>query len=252
MFSPKGMELERGWPGRVDGDRVVQLAAQTLQAFFTGGGGAREHAEYPLADCDLRAPVLYPPSVRVFAPFEQRATPFFSFSSPFPVVSPEQDVAYPEGTSELVHGLAVAAVIGAEGAIAGFTLANLWSARDLARAERAAGFGPSKSCDFALSLGPLLLSADSFDGGLLRAAVNGEERGRADLGALAHPWSELRDHAALNTTLRPGELLIASSRLPEGPPLQPGDLVELELDGVGVLRNRVAERRAEVEVLGVS
>ena len=48
---PEGAcELERGWPGRIDGDQIVQLAAQTLQAFFTGGGGAREHATYELAD----------------------------------------------------------------------------------------------------------------------------------------------------------------------------------------------------------
>src|SRR4029077_7565473 len=66
MFSPKGMELSRGWPGRVDGDRVVQLAAQTLQVFFVSGGALREHAEYPLTDVDLRAPVLYPPAIRLF------------------------------------------------------------------------------------------------------------------------------------------------------------------------------------------
>ena len=45
---------------------MIQLAAQTLQAFFTGGGQAREHAEYPLADVVFRAPVLHPPSVRIF------------------------------------------------------------------------------------------------------------------------------------------------------------------------------------------
>ena len=60
MFSPKGADLQRGWPGRIEGDRVIQLAAQTLQSFFTGGGKAREHAEYPLAEVDLRPPVLAP------------------------------------------------------------------------------------------------------------------------------------------------------------------------------------------------
>ena len=48
MFTPRTIALERGWAGRIEGDRVVQLAAQTLQSFFTGGGSAREHAEYPL------------------------------------------------------------------------------------------------------------------------------------------------------------------------------------------------------------
>src|ERR1700751_4950966 len=66
MFSPMAHELERGWPGRIDGDRVVQLAAQTLQSFFSGGGSAREHAWYPIDDVVFRAPVLHPPSVRLF------------------------------------------------------------------------------------------------------------------------------------------------------------------------------------------
>ena len=46
MFTPKELALERGWPGRIEGDRVIQLAAQTLQSFFTGGGSARDHGEY--------------------------------------------------------------------------------------------------------------------------------------------------------------------------------------------------------------
>ena len=50
MFTPRELQLARGWPGIVDGDTVVQLAAQTLQSFFTGGGTARHHAEYALAD----------------------------------------------------------------------------------------------------------------------------------------------------------------------------------------------------------
>src|SRR5690349_11699845 len=66
MFSPRERGLERGWPGRIDGETVTQFAAQTLQAFFTGGGTAREHAAFRLADVVFRPPVLHPPSVRVF------------------------------------------------------------------------------------------------------------------------------------------------------------------------------------------
>jgi fumarylacetoacetate (FAA) hydrolase len=245
MFSPRELELERGWPGRIDGDRVVQLAAQTLQAFFTGGGGAREHAEYPLADCVLRAPVLYPPSVRLFAPFERRAQPFFSFASAYPLLGPDEEVVYPEGSDELVPGLAAAAVIGAQGAIGGFTLANAWSLRDLAAAERQSGFGPSKSSDFALSLGPVVETPDEFAGRRLSVRINGVERQEADLGALTYSWEELVAHAARNTTLRPGDLLLAAAPPLEGPPLLPGDLVELELEGLGVLRNSIGAR-AEV------
>jgi 2-keto-4-pentenoate hydratase/2-oxohepta-3-ene-1,7-dioic acid hydratase in catechol pathway len=243
MFRPAGSRLERGWPGRVEGDHVVQLAAQTLQAFFTGGGAAREHAAYPLAETEFLAPVLHPPSVRVFAPFEHRSAPFFSFASPFPVLGPDEELAYPPQAGELVYGLGAAAVVGAEGAIGGFTLANAWTARDLARTERAAGFGPSKSADFGLSLGPLVVTPDEFTGGVLRARVNGVERTHADLAELAHPWGELVAHAAAGTALRPGELLVALAPLDEGPALAPGDTVELELDGVGVLRSRVGAAR---------
>ena len=60
MFTPLEHNLSRGWPGRIEGDRVIQLAAQTLQSFFTGGGAAREHAEYRLDEVRLRPPVLHP------------------------------------------------------------------------------------------------------------------------------------------------------------------------------------------------
>src|SRR5213594_4813365 len=136
MFTPRELTLERGWPGVVEGDTVVQLAAQTLQAFFSGGGRARRHAEYALADVDLRAPVLQPPSVRDFYAFEQhvktaRASrgqdvppewyeiPVFYFSNPAAIYGPEDDIAIPPDTNELDYELELAAVIGVEGQIAG-------------------------------------------------------------------------------------------------------------------------------------
>src|SRR5436305_5016787 len=131
MFSPNGEDLERGWPGRVDGDRVVQLAAQTLQVFFTAGGALREHAEYPLAEVDLRPPVLHPPSIRLFGDGDD-----FVFGNTAAVYGPDEDVPYPRGSEQLRARPAVAAVIGAAGAIAGFTGANAWYAPDLPRAKR--------------------------------------------------------------------------------------------------------------------
>ena len=69
--------------------------------------------------------------------------------------------------------------------------------------------------------------------------MNGEERCGADLRELVHPWPELVAHAARKTTLRPGEILAAGSSGGAGPPLEPGDVVELEAEGIGVLRNRI-------------
>ena len=94
-----GGDLERGWPGRIEGDRVVQLAAQTLQSFFTGGSAAREHAEYLLVDVLLRAPVLEPPTVRVFEDADR-----FSFANPSAIRSPGAFVTRPGGRLDVATG----------------------------------------------------------------------------------------------------------------------------------------------------
>jgi fumarylacetoacetate (FAA) hydrolase len=266
MFSPKGHDLERGWPGRIEGDRVIQLAAQTLQSFFTGGGSAREHAEFRLDEVDLRPPVLHPPSVRDFMAFEEHVAnarrqrgsevppewyevPVFYFSNPAAIYGPEDDVPYPEGTAELDYELEVAAVIGAEGRVGGFTVLNDWSARDLQRQEMRVGLGPAKGKDFATSLGPVVVTPDELDGSSAEmvARVNGEERSRGNLRDLHHSWDAILARAALNTELKPGDVIGSGTvgtgcilEHGDGRWLQRGDVVELEVEGIGVLRNRVA------------
>ena len=265
MFSPRGADLKRGWPGRVDGDRVVQLAAQTLQSFFAGGGKAREHAEYALADVDLRPPVLYPPAIRDFYAFEQHVKtarglrglemvpewyemPAFYFTNPAAIYGPD-----PAGTNELDYELEAAVVIGKDGRIGGFTIMNDWSARDLQRPEMKIGLGPSKGKDFATSLGPFVVTPDEL--GDLRlemfARVNGEERSRGNMGDMHHSWDAIVAHAARNTRLRAGDVLGSGTvgtgcilEHGDGRWLQPGDVVELEIEGIGVLRNRVGPKVA--------
>jgi len=158
-------------------------------------------------------------------------------------------VPYPDGTEELDYELECAAVIGAEGRIGGFTVLNDWSARDLQRKEMKVGLGPAKGKDFATSLGPILVTPDEFDGneGEMVARVNGEERSRGNLSAMYHRWDALVAAASRNTTLRPGDILgsgtVGSGCIYEhgdGRWLQRGDVVELEIEGIGVLLNRVA------------
>jgi PAS domain-containing protein len=171
MFSPKDPFLERGWPGRIEGDKVIQLAAQTLQSFFTGGGQAREHAEYPLADVVFRAPVLHPPSIRIFDDAGD-----FVFANPAAVkaVGEEPGVAGAEPVER------IAAIIGADGAIGGFTPLVEWVAPQLHGA---------KQRDFALTLGPVVTTPDE---GLPPGA----------------DWEGLVAHATENTTLYPGDLIV--------------------------------------------
>jgi fumarylacetoacetate (FAA) hydrolase len=269
MFTPKELAHERGWPGRIDGDRVVQLAAQTLQSYFTGGGHAREHAEYALEDVILRAPVLRPPAVRDFYAFEQHVKtaralrgldmvpewyemPVFYFSNPASIIGPEDEIPYPQRSEELDYELELAAVIGADGRIGGFTIMNDWSARDLQRPEMRVGLGPAKGKDFGTSLGPLVVTVDEFDGSsaTMVARVNGEERSRGQLADMHFSWDQIVAHASLNTRLCPGDIL-GSGTVGTGCILEhgdrrwlhPGDVVELEVEGIGVLRNRVGPRR---------
>jgi hypothetical protein len=169
MFTPADSDLERGWPGRIDGDVVVQLAAQTLQSFFASGSKAREHAAYPLTEVRLRAPVLEPPSIRVF---DEAGS--FAFANPAAVRSPGSEVPRPDGRLEAAQRLA--AVIGADGAIGGWTGLVEWRAPDLAT---------PKDRDFALLLGP--------------AVETGHEDG--------FDWEAARALAAANTRLRPGDVL---------------------------------------------
>ncbi|HET9324968.1 MAG TPA: fumarylacetoacetate hydrolase family protein [Gaiellaceae bacterium] len=268
MFSPSGKHLQRGWPGRIEDDRVIQLAAQTLQSFFTGGGKAREHAEYPLAEVELRPPVLHPPAVRDFYAFEQHVKtarsrrglevpdewyriPVFYFSNPSAIYGPDDEIPYPEGTEELDYELEVAAVIGAEGQIGGFTILNDWSARDLQREEMKVGLGPAKGKDFATSIGPIVVTPDEFNGSsaTMIARVNGEERSRGDLADMYHSWEAIRARAGRNTELHAGDILGSGTvgtgcilEHGDGRWLRPGDVVELEVEGIGTLRNTVGPR----------
>jgi hypothetical protein len=170
MFTPRELALERGWPGIIEGDSVIQLAAQTLEAFFSGGGKAREHNVYPLAAVALRAPVLRPPSIRFF---EDERT--FWFGNTASIYGPEDDVNAPASAESR---FCVAAVVGAEEQIAGFTIVNDW---------RAPSLDPPKDRDFATSVGPWIETdyAPEF------------------------AFEPAREIAARNTLLRAGDLLVA-------------------------------------------
>jgi Fumarylacetoacetate (FAA) hydrolase family len=190
MFHPERQSLERGWVGRVDDDRVVHLAAQTLQSYFLGGGGAREHADYPLDSVVLRPPVLQPPTVRVF-----EAQAEFAFANASAVVGPGAAV-HARGSLLLLPRLA--AVIGAEGAVGGLTLFGEW--RDEARAV-------PKDRDFALAIGPYVVTPDELPATNVAPTVRVDGE-RAPTGpAPAFDWEEALALARDGTTLRPGDLV---------------------------------------------
>jgi hypothetical protein len=228
MFCPHDRHLERGWVGRIEGEHVTQLAAQTLQSYFTGGGAAREHAVYPLAAVELLAPVLHPPSVRLFD--DQTS---FAFANPAAIRGPVVDVGTTalsgsEPQSALALHARLAGVIGGDREIAGFTLLAEW---------RRPGRVPPKDRDFALGLGPVVVTPDELDPDGLEAVVrvDGEERLRNRYHGF--DWTAARDLAADGTRLYPGDLLA-------GPPLAPVEVepgaVEIEAPPIGALTQSVS------------
>lgn len=194
--------------------------------------------------------------------------PVFYFSNPACVLGQDDPVKAPQGSAALDYELEIACVVAQEASnlladdsamecLAGFTIMNDWSARDLQRAEMAVGLGPSKSKDFATSLGPDIVPlsrlADCYREGRLHlemtASVNGKEYSRGNGGAMYWTWPQLLAHASRDTVLRPGDVLgsgtVGTGCILELTPeavggwLQPGDQVELTVERLGTLRNRV-------------
>jgi fumarylacetoacetate (FAA) hydrolase len=177
--------------------------------------------------------------------------PAFYFSNPAAVYRDGDEVPKPADTAALDYELELACVIGADGRPEGFTIMNDWSARDLQAREMRVGLGPAKGKDFATSLGPVLVSVDSLPSDVAMRAiarVNGEVRTDSSTGGMYFSWEQLLSAAARNTPgLRPGDVLGSGTvgrgcilEQGDGRWLQEGDVVELEIEGIGVLRNRIA------------
>jgi fumarylacetoacetate (FAA) hydrolase len=152
--------------------------------------------------------------------------------------------------------LEIAAVIGVAGdgapEIVGFTLMNDWSARDVQADEVTVGLGPAKAKDFAISLGPSLVSPEELpyeDGRLqikARVMVDGTEVASGDAGEQHFGWPELVAYAARDTRLRPGDVLGSGTlsggslwELDTGRWIEPGETVALEAEGLGRLETPV-------------
>ena len=264
-----------------DGDLARVLEAPDMLAFLAGEGRAPSGETLELGELTVLAPVPEPPSVRDFyaheghvaagarlrgreiAPYWYEA-PAFYFSNPAAILGPGEPVARPASTAMLDFELEIAAVIGLGGdgepEIAGFTLMNDWSARDVQAGEVTVGLGPAKAKDFATSVGPWIVSPDELpyaDGRLevlARVFVNGSEIAAGRAHEQHFGWHEIVAHAARDTRLRPGDLLgsgtLTGGCLLELGPLEPagggeprwiepGDLVALEADGLGRLETPV-------------
>jgi len=189
-------------------------------------------------------------------PEEWYEIPVYYKGNPDSVIGPDEDIRWPSYTEKLDYELELCAIIGkrgreiseegAPGYIAGYTIFNDWSARDIQFREMRVGLGPALGKDFANSLGPCLVTPDEIDvyTAPMVARVNGEVWSSGTQGAMRFDFLQIIAHLSREQTLMPGDVL-GSGTVGRGSGLeldrwiQPGDVVELEVEGIGTLRNRV-------------
>lgn len=204
-------------------------------------------------------------------PPEWYQAPSFLFMAPHAVHGPYEDVAMPPDTERLDFELELAAIIcrdvrnvapeQAAAAIGGYVVMNDWSARDVQGREMKLGLGPSKGKDFATTIGPWVVTPDELvryrnSEGLLDLAmtvsVNGEPVGADRSGSMSWSFEELVSYCSRASWVKAGEILASGTcgtgalaetwgrtGALEPPPLQVGDVVEMAVEGLGVIRNRV-------------
>lgn len=238
---------------------------------------AEHAANAPVVESPRLLAPLKPRSMRDFLAFEGHlvnamkalgrpvapewySVPAYYKGMPDTVTGPEDEVPWPYYASNLDHELELACVIGrrgkdvqrseAMGYVFGYTIWNDFSARDVQSQELPVGMGPCKAKDWdgANALGPVLVTSDELDASDLRmqVRVNGELWGEDRSSSMYHKFDELIAYASMAQTLYPGDVFgsgtaAGGSGVELGRSLSAGDIVELEIEGIGILRNRVGK-----------
>ena len=237
-------------------------------------GPAEGTIVYSSTDVQLSAPLPNPTSLRDFIAFEDHIAatskrrgqpippewykmPVYYKGNHRTIIGPDETLSWPLETTKLDYELELACIVGRKGRdiperqaehyIAGYTIMNDFSARDIQFQEMACRLGPAKGKDFATALGPCLVTPDEIaDLGALTmiARVNGEEWSRGRFGTIHWSFPQMIAHVSRGETIYPGDVF-GSGTVGGGCGweidryLKPGDVVELEIQPIGVLRTRV-------------
>lgn len=264
--------------GLLEDGNVVDVGFEgDMVAFIVAGAPIEKRTS--VSNARLLAP-LRPRSLRDFLAFEGHLknalvrlgrpiarewyeVPAFYKGMPDTVIGPEAEIPWPSYTDRLDHELEIAAIIGKKGKdiakadapayIFGYTIWNDVSARDVQTRELPINMGPAKAKDWDGSnvLGPCIVTADELDGGNARMTVrvNGEVWGSDTSAHMYHTFADMIAYAAQAQTLYPGEVFgsgtaAGGSGLELDRALHEGDVIEMEVEGIGILRNRVGRKGA--------
>jgi 2-keto-4-pentenoate hydratase/2-oxohepta-3-ene-1,7-dioic acid hydratase in catechol pathway len=192
--------------------------------------------------------------------------PIFYFSNPNSMRGPGEEVARPKKCVKLDYELELACIIGKEGKnikaseaeeyIFGYTILNDWSARDLQAKEMKVLLGPAKGKDFATSIGPWIVTKEELDKYKvgdkfdleMTAKINGETWSHGNFKDIYYSFGQMIERASEDVTLYPGDIIgsgtvgfgcILELGTKEYRWLEPGDEIELEITGLGILKNKI-------------
>ena len=237
-----------------------------------------------LNDAHLLPPVPSPTSFRDFYAFEQHVKaarklrgldmnpdwykiPIFYFSNTTSLYGHKEDIPYPKETKELDFELELAVIIANGGKnidkkdanelIAGYTILNDWSARDLQREEMQMNLGPAKGKDFANSFGPYMVTPDELNNNWendkmnlrMTCHLNDKLISDGNTNDLYHSFPTMIQRASMNVDLKPGDYIgsgtVGTGCILELRPettggwLKRGDTIRLEIDNIGILENTI-------------
>lgn len=259
------------FPGVLDEDQIVDVSgvAPSIEEIIERGlldvvrDALASAPRRPIFGTRLCVPIR-PASLRDFLSFEDHAKagaarrgeelnpawyemPVYYKGNHRQILGPDEPLPWPSWTEWLDFECEIACVIGVDAGIFGYTIMNDWSARDLQRAEMAMRLGPARSKDFATSLGPCVVTADEFDPGRglnMRVRVNGKTWFETT-GAQMH-WSfpQMISYVGEGETVYPCDVYGSGTAyggcgLDQDRKLPRNALVELEVDGIGVLRTHL-------------
>ena len=273
----KLVTFDAGRVGRLEGDEIVELACDSTREWFERDGAVPETGNRPaLADVRLRAPITpkkffhtagnfaahheEPQKVNWSHPVHKGIVFFQNVDA---IIGPDDAIVYPEGlTNELDYELELAVVIGksgkwfspeqAEEHIAGYTVFNDITARDIQRREMTSGvFSFAKAIETFCPIGPWIVTADEIPDPhslAMELRVNGEKRQVGSTSDLMIPIQHLVAYHSpqgysAGDIITTGTIsgVAAVQPNPFDYYLRPGDVVEAEIEWIGTLRNRVVE-----------
>ena len=179
--------------------------------------------------------------------------------NPGSVIGPEETILWPSFSDRLDYEMEYGFYIGKEGInisrdqaeeyVAGYTIFNDITARDWQRQEMTCHLGPYKGKDTCNIMGPCLVTPDEVNPINMRMVtrVNGEVWSDGNSGTSYWTVAQVIEYASIDETLYPGDFLAMGTvgggcGIELDKWIQPGDVIEMEAEGIGILRNRVGDK----------